>query len=106
MNFAHRMLETVSYKTPNGVGASGDLTYSTIGTMDARIYKKTNIVTDANGAERTSNYVVETETEIPIDSRVWLPGASTSDNNAAQRVVAAEYASTLDGSYTLYIAYC
>ena len=106
MNFLHRMTETISYKSPSAVGASGDLTYGSLATLSARIYRKTNLVTDANGVQRTSNYVVETETVIPLDARLWLPSADTSDNNAAQRVLASEYASTLDGSYTLYLTYC
>jgi hypothetical protein len=106
MNFAHRLTETVSYKTPSGVSSSGDLTYGSLSTLNARIYRKTQIVSNANGAQVTSNYVIETETQIPLDARIWLPGASTSDNNAAQRVLSSEYASTLDGSYTLYLTYC
>jgi hypothetical protein len=105
MNFGHRLLSTISYATPSTVSSAGDITYSATGTMSARILYKNDIVTAPSGEQLTTSTVVETETELPVGTKVWLPGASTGDANAAKRVIQREYAATLDGSYTLYIAY-
>jgi len=104
MYFRHRLLETISYATPTGKSNSGDLTYGSIGTTPARIVRQENIATNAEGEQLATSITVETEIELPVDTRVWLPGVSTADNNLAERVKQREYASTLDGSYTLYIA--
>ena len=105
MNFSHRLLETISYATPSGKSNDGDLTYSTISTTRARITRQDNIVGEAGGEGLGTNIVVETEIELPVDTRVWLPGVSTSSINDSERVQTREFATTLDGTYTLYIAY-
>ena len=105
MNFSHRLLETISYSLPSGKSNDGDLTYSAVSTTKARITRREDIVGEAGGEGVATSIVVATEIELPVDTRVWMPGVSTSNVNDSERVKSREYASTLDGSYTLYLAY-
>ena len=104
MNFRARMLDTITYAAPNGVGAAGDLTFGSTATTAARIDYKASIVTAPNGEQVACSTIIVTEIEIVPDSRVWMPGVSATAN-LAKRVIATEHAKTLDGSYELYYAY-
>lgn len=105
MNFAHRMLETVTYSAPGARDGSGDPTWDPQLTAAARVHRKQDWVLAANGEQEATEVIVESETAIPIGSRVWLPGTDTTDINESEKVKRVEGGYTLDGSYVLYLHY-
>jgi hypothetical protein len=68
--------------------------------------RSANLVTSTDGIQLATNYVIATETEIALDSRVWLPGADTGDVNEAQRAVRGDWARALDGGYRWFQTFC
>lgn len=105
MNFAHRMIEQVTYSSPGARSDAGDPTWDPQVTVAARVHRKQDYKLSNVGEEEATAIVVESETYIPIESRVWLPGSDTADVNDSEKVKAVEGGYTLDGSYTLYLHY-
>lgn len=102
MDWAHRLLSTVTYKTKSGF-ADGDFTWAAASTAAARVWKQYRVARGPGGQELISTHKVALTTDVPEGARVWLPGADTDDDGESYAVLWRETAATLDGSYTLYI---
>jgi hypothetical protein len=103
VNLAHLMIDTIYVAAPSGKSNAGDFTYAAAASQTARVEKQTNVVADARGNDATTQYVIATETEIPLESRIWFALADTSDVTKAIRCVSTKYARALNGSYAYYI---
>jgi hypothetical protein len=99
------MIDTITVASVVGVSASGDPTYGLSFTLKARVEENYGIVATADGEQSTYTHKVATEIEIGRNARVWLPGASTGDNNAAMRPLASKTAQTLSGGYRYYLTF-
>jgi hypothetical protein len=102
MNLTSWLTDTVTVAEPSGVSAYGDPTFGTKRTVKARVEGGPLLVKDGSGVEVQADYRIVTESEISVQSRVWLPGDDTTDNNAARRPVSVRSASTKSGGATLY----
>jgi len=105
MNAAHLLTHTVTIAAPASISGAGDFAYGAQYTQKVRHVRRSRVVAGPNGTELTTNNELISETAIPLESRVWLPGIDTAQVNLAQRVLAVEQADTFTG-YTLYKAYC
>jgi len=101
----HLLTDTISYSLVTGVGTAGDPTYGSILTTTARVEEDTKLTQTPDGAEWVSFHKLTTKTSLPVGSRIWLPGRSTSDADAADEVDAIKKAS-LPGGGTLYEVIC
>lgn len=102
MDWSHRLLSAVTYKTRSGF-SDGDYTWSAASTAKCRVEQYPRIVQGVGGEELQASHRVATTTNIPVHARVWLPGADTNDDSESYAVLRREEAYLLDGSYTLYI---
>lgn len=101
---SHLLNDTVTYATEASVSNYGDPTFAAQATVAARVEFDSRIVTGSDGTTIEATHVILTLTELPKGTRVWLPGDSTVDTNAAKRVVFVKQASTPGGDYTIYEA--
>jgi len=104
MSLTHLLTQEVTVKTESGRSLSGAISFSSPEIKKARIERKAKLVLDANGGQRQTSHVIVTETQIPMESRVWLPGDDTAVSNDARTVVMLEEAETPAG-YTIYQAW-
>ncbi len=104
MNIEHILTDNVVIATQSGVGQKGDPIFATQQTLKARVEYGTKSIIGQNGAQKQATHAIVTTAEIPIDARVWVPGANTSDNNAARKPIAVKKAATPSG-YFIYETY-
>jgi hypothetical protein len=97
----HLMTQDVTYAVKSGRSSSGDPSYGAQSTVKARWEKKAKLVISADGNEEAAEGRLVSETEIPLLSRVWLPGDNTSEINESKKPINVGKAQTPDG-YTLY----
>lgn len=103
MNIDHWLIEQVIVEPVIGRGASGDPSYGTPQTLDARVETAVRLVLDAStGNQIHAQFRVATKVLIPLGSRVWLPGDDTASTDSARRPLSIRNAYTQDGSFTLY----
>lgn len=100
----HLLVDTVTVAAVTGVGNTGDPTFGAQSTLPARVENKSRLIPGTDGNDLKANHVIITETEIDRRSKVWLPGDSTGDANAARRILDVRKSSTPD-SFTLYETY-
>lgn len=105
MNIAAKLNQSVTYALRSGVGNAGDPTYGSQSTISARVEARQKILPQPDGTERQSTHVIYTATQIPLGARVWLPGASTGNNNHARTVLTANEDPSLGANQTLYQAF-
>lgn len=97
---AHLLTQTATYALRTG-RTGGNVGFGAQLTVACRHERESKIVIDADGEEKRANDAIYAETEIPIGSRVWVPGADTTDNKLARSVLAVAVAAT-PGGYTHY----
>jgi hypothetical protein len=96
------LVHTITYALRNGVNASGSPTFAAQATCAALVEQHISRAEVGKGIEwKTYNHVA-TETELPNGTRVWLPGASTGDNNASVLVRTFKTATSPITGDTLY----
>lgn len=84
-----QLRETISVATASGADAAGDATYNAPSTLSARVVNitKTSELGRLAGADGTipkSAIAIITQTEIPMNSRVWLPGLDSANATLAR----------------------
>lgn len=100
--FTHLLPDTITYAPPSGVSTQGDATYGAQVELPARVEYDYKIVAVGDGKHRELTHWIGTETEIPLGSRVWLPGDNIGDNGVAKIATTQDSASTPDAADTLY----
>lgn len=105
MNISHLFKDTVTIARSSGVSGAGDPTFAAQVTCSARVEHGTKLITDASGNKVEAEHWYVSTTEVGQDDRVWLPGDSTGDNNAARRPIMVKKATELLGGITLYGVY-
>jgi hypothetical protein len=105
MSYARLLTQTVTFAPPSGVGAAGDTAYGPQQTTRARVEFGTKLLYGADGTQTTCEAVIASAAEIPMGSRVWLPGDNTADTNAAKRAIRVARASDPAGRVTVYETY-
>lgn len=103
MNIDHALTDTITYQTVAGI-SGGDPTWATARTAKARVEQGLREVFSASGEVKQASHTLYTTTRLPLECRVWLPGASTSDAGASKRPVATKQSSTF-GGYTIFETY-
>jgi len=104
MDVSHLFLDTVTIAAQASVSEAGDPTFGSQSTIKARVEHGTKLVV-SDGAQIQADHVVITTSPVLHTDRLWLPGDSTSDNNAARRPVVIKKATGLLGGLTLYEVY-
>jgi hypothetical protein len=95
------MTRTATVAEKTGRGAGGDPTYGAQAEVKCRWEKKSKLVMNSSGNEQMAIGRLITETEIPLLSRVWLPGDNTAVVNESKKPITVGHAQTPDG-YVLY----
>jgi len=101
----HIMPDTVTYATWSTGNNSGDPSWGSQSTADARVEFGSFKTRNAQGVEVDAQARIFTETDIPRKARVWLPGDDTAKGNEARKVTRRVEASTPDAGLTLYELY-
>lgn len=99
---SHLLTDTVTYAPRSSVSTQGDPTFGSQVAIAARVEYDYKIVPTGNGKQRELTHWIGSEVEIPVGSRVWLPGDDTGDNGVAKIAVSQDSASTPDAADTLY----
>jgi hypothetical protein len=97
MNLAHLFTQTVVYAPPTGISVAGDPTFGAQVSIKARVEFGTKLVYGGDGTELQSEAQFSSEVEVPMGSRVWLPGDDTDDVTAARRIIAKKKCATFGG---------
>lgn len=105
MSYAALLTDTVTVATQSGVDSHGDPTFNAQTTMKARVEFGTKLIYGANGTERQCEAVIATTAEIPMGSRIWLPGANPANMRESKRPIVIKKASTPGGGLTIYETY-
>ncbi len=105
MSYASLLTDTVTIALQTGITTSGDPTYGAKTTIKARVEYGTKLVYGADGSAKECEASLATMTELPMQTRIWLPGDNTGDNNAAKRPILTKRASTPSGSLVVYETY-
>ena len=95
--------DTIYYKKMEGVEKSGEPSYGNIKKARAKVERKRDKTTDAEGQEITTDHEIGTYENIGLQDLVWLPGADTSKHEEASRPVNLEYARSKFGKKSLRI---
>jgi hypothetical protein len=104
MPATHLLTDTVTYAPVSGRTNGGQATYGSQVSLPARVEERSVKVTDVDGVERVGSHVVVTETELPLNARVWLPDDDTADNNTARRIIGRRKARIPQTGYELHEA--
>lgn len=104
MNIQHLLTDTITYKLKTGVGTYGDPSFGSALTTKARVEFTSKTYVDPSGNEKYSQHVLTTTVELPRGTRLWVPGASTSNDNEALEVKQIKKANIPGGDY-LYEVY-
>jgi len=96
---------TVTFSPPASVSAAGDPTFGAQTTARARVEYGTKFIYGRDNTELQCEAVIASDVEIPMGSRIWLPGTNPSDNNAAKRPLTVKRASSPGGTLTVYETY-
>ncbi len=105
MNIAHRLTQSVVFAPPTGLGANGNPTYGAQQTIAARVEYGTHFRYGRDGEQTICNEKVVTLVQIPVGSRVWIPGDNPADTTAARRPQDIVSATSFDGSCTIFETY-
>jgi len=84
-----QLRETISIATASGVDAAGDASFNAPSTLSARVVNITETselgrLAGSDGTIPKSAIAIITQTEIPMNARVWLPGLSSADATLAR----------------------
>lgn len=102
MNLSHLFQDTITWSSPASFN-DGDLVQGPSTTASARVVEAYTIVKMASGEERAASFKIATAADIPINSRVYVPGANVGTPEQSLTVLQRRTAKTLDGSYRYYI---
>lgn len=102
MDWSHRLHTTISYKTGASI-SDGNITYSSLSTAAARVEQYPAVVKGTGGEEHVTSHRMASQTDIPVEARVWIDSTQTGDDTKALRILRKEEAYLLDNSYTLYV---
>jgi hypothetical protein len=102
MDLGHLFIDTITYSSPASF-SDGDMTQSAQATATGRWEERYSVTTMSGGEQRATTHNFATTTAIPLESLVWGPGSDTTDQGDALRILARNFAKTLDGSYSYYI---
>lgn len=82
-----RFKQSITYAAITARDTHGKPTAGSQSTARARVQPSSEVVKDPSGEERAATHVVYTAATLTTAHRVWLPGADTSDFNAARRPI-------------------
>lgn len=105
MRIDHLLRQTVSVATVASVDSAGDPTWGAPAEMVARVEGiQGRSIRGLNGEAVTADFLVWTKEPIALTSRVWLPGAATTDINA-KRPVRVETVPDIGGATDFFKTY-
>lgn len=85
-----------------GVDSYGTPTFGQPRSLWCRWQQLRRMARRANGEEVVVNHVLYTDAPVQLTDRVWLPGASTSNTEAARSPISVTASPDKTGSRTLY----
>jgi hypothetical protein len=100
-----RLNDTITVAAQSSLSSYGDASFGAQSTLLGRAEEFEGLVELPNGTEQKVRWVVYSQTEIAVTSRVWLPGDNTADNTAARRPVFTERIPSLDGTTDVWHTY-
>ena len=79
-----QLAETIYVSTASSVDAAGDATFSAPAARSARVVNIQETHEAVDGTKFKTNVAIITESEIALNSRVWLPGVDQTDATKAR----------------------
>jgi hypothetical protein len=98
---AHLLTDTITVAPRSGRSATGDRTFGAQATYSARVETTSRLVVGSDGNERQADHAIVTNQDIGRDSRVWLPGDNTANDDEGRRIITYKTAST-PGGFTFW----
>lgn len=102
MNVAAWLTDTITVASVSSRNTRGDPVFGAQNAYPARVEPITRLTRSAQGQEAIADTRVFTTQAINLTDRIWVPGANTSDPNAARVPLSVRSSSTKAKSYTLY----
>lgn len=102
MNFAAWLTQTVNVAPVSGIDQYGKPTYGPPVARQVRLEQRRTMVTTGRGEEAVANHRLWCAEPINLTDRIWLPGLSTADNEAAKLALTVSSSSDKPGARTLY----
>lgn len=102
MNVDSWLVDTITIAPFLDRDGDGDPSFGAQFTAPARVEFKQTRVVGPDGQEVVSDTRVATKQSIGTQDRVWLPGASTADTNAARLALASQNAKNHGQDLTLF----
>ena len=79
-----QLRETIYVAAASSVDAAGDASFAAAASRLARVVNISDTIEQADGTKLKTTVAIITEAEIPMNSRVWLPGVDQSNNSLAR----------------------
>ena len=79
-----QLRETIYVAAASSVDAAGDASFAAAASRLARVVNISDTIEQADGTKLKATVAIITEAEIPMNSRVWLPGVDQSNNSLAR----------------------
>lgn len=95
-SFDNLLTDRVVFDLLVGHDGNGDPKYGARHTIDAKVEGEIKKVTNTEGNEEVSRHRIASAVEIPIDSRVWLPGDDPDNEVLCKKPLAVARAATPD----------
>jgi hypothetical protein len=102
VNLTSWLSQSISVAAQTGKNSKGDPTYGTPVTVSARVEVSRRFARNAQGQKTVSSHAIYTTTAIALTDRIWLPGVSTSNVQAARGPLSVTAVSDKAGGVTLY----
>jgi hypothetical protein len=103
---AHLLTDTITIAHQTGISSSGDPTFGTQSTIQARVEEIDRVTLGANQNESAATHKIATEDELLLSDRIWLPWDNPADNTQAKRptnVVHARFPGETEGLYEVQV---
>lgn len=105
MNLEHTFIEPVTVRALVSRDTNGDPTYADAAVVMCRVQRKTQTIRTREGTTVESSTTLFSSTAIARYSRVWLPGADTSNVGASLTVLEVKEDRTVAGVVAIQVAY-
>ena len=79
-----QLAEVIYVATASSVDAAGDASFAAPASRAARVVNVSDTVEADDGTKLSTDVAIITEAEIPMNSRVWLPGVDQNDSSLAR----------------------
>ena len=105
MDIRHAFRQSFTFAQKTGVSDYGEPLFGVKQSGTCREQRKALIVVSPTGTEEQSDAQLFTLEPLEVEDRVWLPGADTTKDEQARRVLSVEHHRDLAGVLIYYLVF-